>query len=125
VQAAGPAPDSANSSGGLAAQVASYELLGRAETLLLELNTRQAATEFPGRARELLLTTRLLLDSPRLTELRTRKLLEDLELVLTQIAALDPANPDQDLDFIADGLAQNHLRTRLRNVIPAGPANRM
>jgi len=129
VQASAPvvdptAPGSAPA-GGVAAQVATYQLLGRAETFLIELSTRDAAAEFPGRARELLGTTRLLLDSKRLTDVRTRKLLDDLELVLTQIAALDPANPDQDLDFIADGLAQNHLRTRLRSLIPAGPAIRM
>jgi hypothetical protein len=44
---------------------------------------------------------------------------------LAQIATLNPRQRRQDLDLIADGLAQSHLRTRLRNAIPAGSAIRL
>jgi len=111
--------------GTLAAQVATVEHLGQVESFLTEFTTRRAALDFSGQARDLLSTTRLLLDSKRLTDLGTRKLLEDLELVLMQIATLNPpgggADRRQDLDLITDGLAQSHLQTRLRNAVPAGP----
>lgn len=111
--------------GELAEQLATEQHLGRVESFLTEFNTQKAAQDFAPQAQELLSTTRLLLDSKRLTDNRTRKLLEDLELVLVQIATLDPKDRREDLNFIADGLAQSHLRTRLRNAVPAGPTIRM
>ena len=108
--------------GEIASQVATVEHLGQVESFLTEFTTRRAALDFSGQARDLLSTTRLLLDSKRLTDVGTRKLLEDLELVLMQIATLNPKGGDrQDLDLITDGLAQDHLQTRLRNAVPAGP----
>ena len=95
------------------------------ETFLTEFGTPNPPAGFTAEAHDLLGTTRLLIDSKRVTDPRTRQLLEDLELVLTQIATLDPKDHREDLDLIADGLAQSHLRTRLRNAIPAGPATRM
>jgi hypothetical protein len=109
----------------VAAQVATAQHLGQAESFLTEFNTRQAAQDFSAQAKDLLSTTRLLLDSKRLSDAGTRKLLEDLELVLIQIATLDPKDRREELGFIADGLAQSHLRSRLRNAIPAGPTIRM
>jgi hypothetical protein len=109
----------------IANQVATVEHLSKVETFLTDFRTRAASPEFTEEAHDLLGTTRLLLDSKRVADPKTRRLLEDLELVLTQIAALDPKDRRQDLDFIADGLAQSHVRTRLRNAIPAGPAIRM
>jgi len=111
--------------GELAEQLATVQHLGQAESFLTELNTGKAAQDLVPQAQDLLSTTRLLLDSKRLTDDRTRKLLEDLELVLVQIATLDPKDRREDLGFIADGMAQSHLRTRLRNAIPGGPATRM
>jgi hypothetical protein len=111
--------------GELAEQLTTVQHLGQAESFLTEFNTRAAAQDLAPQARELLSSTRLLLDSKRLTDPRTRKLLEDLELVLVQIATLDPKDRREDLDLIADGLAQNHLRTRLRNAIPSDPTIRM
>ena len=111
--------------GEVAAQLVTAEHLGQVETFLTEFATRQAAQELPAQAKDLLSTTRLLLDSKRLTDPGTRRLLEDLELVLIQIATLTPKDRSEELGFIADGLAQSHLRTRLRNAIPAAPAIRM
>jgi hypothetical protein len=109
----------------VAAQVATAQHLGQVETFLTEFDTRQAAQDFSAQAKDLLSNTRLLLDSKRLTDAGTRKLLEDLELVLIQIATLDPKDRREELGFIADGLAQSHLRSRLRNAIPADPTIRM
>lgn len=108
----------------LAARYATVQHLGQVESFLTEFNTLQAAQDFPAQAKDLLGTTRLLLDSKRLTDMRTRRLLEDLELVLIQIATLNPKDRREE-DLIADGLAQSHLRTRLRSAIPTGSAIRM
>ena len=109
----------------VAAVFATGDHLTQVETFLTEFGTRVPATDFASQAQDLLTNTRLLLDSKRVADVRTRKLLEDLELVLAQIATLNPRQRRQDLDMIADGLAQSHLRTRLRNAIPAGSAIRL
>lgn len=111
--------------GEAASEFATTQHLSQVETFLTEFGTRDTAPEFSAEARDLLGTTRLLLDSKRIADPRTRKLLEDLELVLVQIATLNPRDRREELDFIADGLTQSHLRTRLRNAIPTGPAIRM
>ena len=48
-------------------------------------------------------------------------LLEDLELVLVQIVQLSPGNTPQDRELIEKTLQQDHVMTRLRTAIPAGP----
>jgi hypothetical protein len=111
--------------GEMATEFATTQHLNQVETFLTEFGARETAPEFSAEARDLLGTTRLLLDSKRVADPRTRKLLEDLELVLVQIATLNPRDRREELDFIADGLSQSHLRTRLRNAIPTGPAIRM
>ncbi len=111
--------------GEVATEFATTQHLSQVETFLTEFGSRETAPEFSAEARDLLGTTRLLLDSKRVADPRTRKLLEDLELVLVQIATLNPRDRREELDFIADGLSQSHLRTRLRNAIPTGPAIRM
>ena len=108
----------------IATRLATADHLSQVETFLTEFGTEKASPEFTEHARNLLGTTRLLLDSKRVSDPRTRKLLEDLELVLVQIATMNPKDRAEDLNSIADGLAQNQLRTRLRNAIPAGPAIR-
>ncbi|HEU5219664.1 MAG TPA: hypothetical protein VFU23_13475 [Gemmatimonadales bacterium] len=109
----------------IATELATVDHLSQVETFLTEFGTEKATPEFTDHARDLLGTTRLLLDSKRVTDPRTRKLLEDLELVLVQIATLNPRDRREDLNSIADGLAQNQLRTRLRNAIPAGSLIRL
>lgn len=109
----------------VATRVATDDHLTQVETFLTEFGTRPTASDFTAQAQDLLTDTRLLLDSKRVVDPKTRKLLEDLELVLAQIATLDPREKNRDRDLIADGLAQSHLRTRLRNAIPAGSAIRL
>jgi hypothetical protein len=73
-------------------------------------------------ARQLLATNRLLLDSPAAVEPATRLLLEDLELVLAEIAQLSPRSREQDLQLIRDGMEQGNVMPRLRTAVPAGAA---
>jgi hypothetical protein len=69
-------------------------------------------------ARQLLATNRLLLDSPAARDTRTRLLLQDLELVLAEIAQLS-AQP-RDLELVTDGLERGGVLPRLRTAVPAG-----
>ena len=71
-------------------------------------------------ARQLLATNRLLLDSPAAGDSRTRLLLQDLELVLAEIAQLSPQPRSRDLDLINEGLEQGGVLSRLRTAVPAG-----
>jgi len=73
-------------------------------------------------ARGLLATNRLLLDSPAGTDPRLKFLLQDLELVLAQIAQLAPEGRSEDLKLITDGLEQDGMMVRLRSAVPAGTA---
>jgi hypothetical protein len=71
-------------------------------------------------ARQLLATNRLLLDSPAASDTRTRLLLQDLELVLAEIAQLSPQPRSRDLELITEGLEQGGVMSRLRTAVPAG-----
>ena len=105
-------------------QLAATEHLGQAEALLVQF--RAVADDSPvdvevvGWARELLLTTRLLVDSPAGQEPEIRALLEDLELVLAQIVQL-PGAGATEREMIEQGIEGRHVLLRLRAVVPAGP----
>jgi hypothetical protein len=71
-------------------------------------------------ARHLLATNRLLLDSPAATDARMKLLLQDLELVLAEIAQLSPQLRSRDLDMIKEGLEQGGVLSRLRTAVPSG-----
>ena len=75
--------------------------------------------------RTLLLQTRLLLDSPAAQDQVIRELLEDLEVILIQVARLSPGQFDggvqrDELDLINEGLNDNDMMLRIRSVIPTG-----
>jgi hypothetical protein len=74
-------------------------------------------------ARQLLATNRLLLDSPAGTDAKTRLLLQDLELVLAEIAQLSPQPRARDLDLITEGLEQGGVLSRLRTAVPSGASS--
>src|SRR4051812_22302650 len=73
-------------------QSTTSQYLGQTAALLValprEMRAGRADAEFLGHAHDLLLTTRLLLDSPAASDGRLRGLLEDLELVLAQVVRL-------------------------------------
>jgi hypothetical protein len=73
-------------------------------------------------ARQLLATNRLLLDSPAASDAKTKALLQDLELVLAQIAQLSPSPRSRDLELIKEGLEEGGVMTRLRTAVPSGPS---
>ena len=106
-------------------EVAATQYLSRTETFLTgfraDLRAGRADTRFPGQARDLLTTTRLLLDSPAADDPRMRGLLEDLELVLVQISQLPAARQRHDTDLITQGMDQRSVLPKLRSAIPAGP----
>ena len=74
-----------------------------------------------GQARDLLTTTRLLLDSPAADDPRMRALLEDLELVLAQISQLEAGRDSRNADLITQDMDQRSVLPKLRSAIPAGP----
>lgn len=65
-------------------------------------------------ARDLLATTRLLLDSPQASDPRLQSLLDDLELVLAQIARLPHRAPQPEVNLIDQTLDQREVLPRLR-----------
>lgn len=71
-------------------------------------------------ARDLLVTTRLLMDSPAAEDAVRRQLLEDLEYVLAQIVLLDPNAPAEDRAVVDRAIAREQVLTRIRSSIPAG-----
>jgi hypothetical protein len=103
------------------AQYAAQQTLGQAEVLLTQFRSDARAGTMeatsPAEARKLLLATRLLLDSPSLNDPRLRGLLEDLELVLAQIA--EGSDLKEDRAVITEGLDRRAVLPRLRAAVPA------
>jgi hypothetical protein len=86
-------------------------------TLPVEVRAGRADERFVGRAQDLLLTTRLLLDSPAAADPRIRTLLDDLELVLAQIVRLQSDQGSGELDLIRQALEQRDVLPRLRTAV--------
>ena len=94
------------------------DLLGETAVLLAALpsgstevaNDRRLARE----AAQLLVTTRLLLDSQASSDPRLRTLLEDLELVLAQIARMRASDNTNDIELITEALHERELVPRIR-----------
>ena len=92
-------------------------------TLANESGRGQPAQYSANQARDLLATTRLLMDTPSPVEPRLRSLLEDLELVLAQIARL-PARPEPpDVYLIDQALDQREVISRLRVYLAETPTS--
>ncbi len=68
-------------------------------------------------ARDLLATTRLLLDEPGAFDATTSILLDDLELVLVQIARLPNRPSDPDVYLIDQALGERDVLPRLRTLL--------
>jgi hypothetical protein len=117
-QAGAPAPT-------LAQRITTGDHLGRVEVFLTgfraEARSGKADTVAPEEARRLLAATRILLDSPGGRDTRIQPLLEDLELVLAEIAQL-PAEAGEDLNLITTGLDRRGTIARLRSAVPTGAA---
>ena len=120
VATAAPAPRISET----AYRLATVEHLGQSEAFLtlFRASVRTGGQERPASAtaRELLATNRLLLDSPAARDRKTRLLLQDLELVLAEIAQLSPDATAGDRGLIRDDLERGGMLSRLRTVVPAG-----
>lgn len=100
---------------------ATSRYLGQAAALLIALPAETSVgrpdESFIKRANELLLTTRLLLDSQSGSDPGLRNLLEDLELVLVQVVRLEKErNPSRrtEMELIQQALDQRDVIPRLR-----------
>jgi uncharacterized membrane-anchored protein YhcB (DUF1043 family) len=74
-------------------------------------------TKLADKASDLLVTTRLLLDSPAAQDPQLHSLLEDLELVFAQIARLRVEKSKSDLDLIHQAVEQGNVLSRLNSVV--------
>lgn len=120
-----PVPDAPvaaeRSTASVPVRLAAAEHMSNAEALLTMFRTsdrsedRTATAEW---ARDLLSTTRLLLDSRVADDPELASLLSDLELVLVQIAN---AGPEGDSELIEEGIRQQELLAKLRSA--AAPAD--
>lgn len=102
-------------------EVATTRYLGQTAALLTALPAEAEAggfdAQFSMQARDLLQTTRLLLDSPAGDDPDLRSLLSDLELVLAQVAGLRSADDREELDLITGALEQRDVLPRLQMVV--------
>ncbi|MEO5818050.1 MAG: hypothetical protein ABIT20_22465 [Gemmatimonadaceae bacterium] len=111
-------------------RLAAVQTLTQAEALLTAYRASGVAERDPVAARQLgtwgrqvLSSTRLLLDSPAGDDAALRPLLNDLELVLVQIIRLSGAPLDaNDRALIDDALRTRDLLPRIRTAVPAGIA---
>lgn len=95
-------------------------LLGESVVLLSALPVSEGNGSADGRfalqARDLLVTTRLLLDSRAAADPKVRQMLEDLELVLVQIARLRTAPSPEEMQMITETMQSQDLVPRLRSI---------
>ncbi len=109
-------------------RMAAQQTLTQAEALLTAYRASNLATRDPESVRQLgtwgrqvLSSTRLLIDSPAGDDPRLKPLLEDLEVVLVQIIRLSGAALDQsERDLIDGAITNRHLLPRIRSAVPAG-----
>jgi hypothetical protein len=100
-------------------QATTSRYLGQTAALLVGLPSDGSRTDGAniGRAKDLLSTTRMLLDSPAASDPRLRALLEDLELVLAQVVRLQAGQRGDELDFIRQALEMRDVLPRLRTAV--------
>lgn len=121
----GPAPDTAPTAT-TTYDVATAEHLTSAEILLTTFQTAADAESIDAArrwARNLLATTRLLLDSPAAGDAERRRLFEDLERILVQIVQLPNDAAADDRAYVERVIGRDAVLTRIRTSIPAGFAS--
>ncbi len=107
----------------MAYQVVALQHLRKVETFLTVFRTEGDARPLegaPALARELLVGTRLLMDSPAGADQRVAALLKDIELVLAQIAHFTGQDGREELDLIQQGIERRGVMLKLRSVVPEG-----
>lgn len=124
-----PAPGGTGEAGETAYRVAATQHLGRAEVLLTSFRSEARTGDIDSRvgvwAKDLLSTTRLLLDSPAGEDEKLRVLLEDLELVLVQLSQLPPDGSSeeakQELEMATNAIEQGAMLPKIRTALEGGP----
>ena len=100
---------------------ATDEYLGRAAALLIslpgELDAKRVGATFALQADDLLLQTRLLLDSPAAADPAMRTLFEDLEMVLIQVVRLQADRNETKVELLHEAIEQRDVLPRLRNAV--------
>jgi len=117
-----PAPAAETSAVADAYRDQTNHYLGQAAALLISLPAQDGSprtdSTFAAKASDLLVTTRLLIDSPAAAQdVKLRSLLEDLELVLVQIARLQGDKHKGDLDLIHQAVEQGDVLSRLNSAV--------
>ena len=92
-------------------------------TLAEESRRGQPVEYSKAQARDLLSTTRLLMDGPQVSDPHLRELLDDLELVLAQIVRLPPRPAAPDVYLIDQALDQREVIPRLRVMLAENPTS--
>jgi hypothetical protein len=120
-----PAPDAVVAAGERPIDETTTLLLGESAVLLMALpaeGTGNAGSSplgearFAAQARDLLVTTRLLLDARGSSNPRLHDLLQDLELTLAQIARLQSAPTRDELKLIVDAMEQQEIVPRIQRL---------
>jgi len=126
VAAVDPEPvNESGAGGGDIYQLVALGHLSRTEAFLSMFRTdvRAGRTDYQvaNPARELLSTTRLLQGSQTIRDQRLRELLDELELVLVQIAQLRPDLDAEEAELVTQAMDQRSVLLRLRAAADAAP----
>lgn len=121
---------SADSAASALYRAAAVQTLVQAEAVLTAYRGAESTTRDPQAmqqaarwARDVLSSTRLLIDSPAGRDPQMRALFTDLELVLAQIVQLSGTPlQDSERDLIDRAMRDRDLLPRLRSAVPAGSA---
>jgi hypothetical protein len=121
---------SADSAASALYRAAAVQTLVQAEAVLTAYRGAESSTRDPQAmqqaarwARDVLSSTRLLIDSPAGRDPQMRALFTDLELVLAQIVQLSGTPlQDSERDLIDRAMRDRDLLPRLRSAVPAGSA---
>jgi hypothetical protein len=110
----------------MAYRLAMLQHLAGTEAMLISFRTAAKTGEVDAQltkwARDLLTTTRLMQASPAATDPTMKRLLDDLELVLVQIAHYTATGEHraEELDLIEHSIERRGVLPKLRNTIPSG-----
>ena len=109
---------------GLVFQVAANEYLAQTDVFLSlfrsEARSGTADAEVGEWARDLVTTARLMMDSPVADDPNIKELLEDLEMILVQIAQYTSDQSTNELDLIEQGLEERGVLLRLQAALATG-----
>lgn len=105
-------------------ELAAFDYLARTDAFLSlfrsEARSGTADMEVAGWARDLLTTARFMIDSPMSDDPNLKELLEDLELILVQIAQYRSGEGTDELDLIEQGLEERSLLLRIQTALGRG-----